>query len=244
MVVVKGFDWNFDELGPFGDFLAGSTVPLFTLVSSIGVILTLRMQQQQMKTQNEETEQNRKVMIEQGKTMALQRFESTFFSMLNLHNEIIKSLFIQVGSEHTVTDRKTFPELLNKLRRIYGTVDMRAYHINRLVDAFVILNRDFEYMFGPYFRNLTSIIQLIDGSDVTDNEKLNYIRIVKAQLTYYELAMLMYYGISDYGDELLPLMQKYRLLENLTEGALIGDGRVDIELFKTFSPSQRRIPVQ
>ena len=51
-LVYKGID--FQKLGPYGDFFAGSTVPVLTLVSFLAIIVTLRQQQDQLELQKKE----------------------------------------------------------------------------------------------------------------------------------------------------------------------------------------------
>ncbi|MBL3644019.1 hypothetical protein JMN23_16825 [Bacillus sp. RHFB] len=51
-LVHKGI--NFQNLGPYGDFFAGSTVPVLTLVSFLAIIVTLKQQQDQLELQKKE----------------------------------------------------------------------------------------------------------------------------------------------------------------------------------------------
>ena len=83
---------------------------------------------------------------------------------------------------------------------------------------------------GHYFRNLYHLFKYVNNCDVLkdtsdifkdkDNEqttknKRRYTSMARAQLSQYELALLFYNGISDYGcEDFKPLIEKYGLLEN------------------------------
>ena len=95
---VKVFKINFSDLGPYGDFIAGSTVPLLTFASFILLAATLITQQIQMNMQREELKLTREEyartneeLDEQNKNLLLQRFEVTFFNILSSHNEVMDS---------------------------------------------------------------------------------------------------------------------------------------------------------
>jgi Putative phage abortive infection protein len=253
ILLVAVLGWNFEDLGPFGDFLAGSTVPLFTLVSSIGVILTLRMQQRQLEMQSQELQnsivemqETRKVMMEQGETMALQRFESTFFNMVSLHNEIVKSLSATEYSRDRMgmgdklrTDREVFPLMLKLLKKKHDNLIINHNITNQPAITQIRLTyedifKEHEAQLGHYFRNLYRIVKFVDEAKIDDKEKRNYIGIIKAQLSSYELAVLLYNGLSEYGVKFLPLMRKYNLMDNLNKD-LLEITIKDFELYETYS---------
>lgn len=52
--LVRQVGWSFDDLGPSGNFIAGTTVPILTFISFLALVITLRVQMQQLKLQSEE----------------------------------------------------------------------------------------------------------------------------------------------------------------------------------------------
>lgn len=58
--VVKKWNHDFTLLGPYGDFFAGTTVPILTFISFLSVIMTLNQQQEQLDIQKNEIEANKK----------------------------------------------------------------------------------------------------------------------------------------------------------------------------------------
>lgn len=77
----------FTNLGVYGDFLGGSTLPFLTLVTIVYVYKTFKLQEEQLRTQKEEMRLTRNTLDEQTKTAQLQRFENTFFIQLKDMNE-------------------------------------------------------------------------------------------------------------------------------------------------------------
>lgn len=77
----------FTNLGVFGDFIGGSTLPFLTLVTIAYVYKTFNLQEEQLKNQKEEMEATRATLDEQTKTAQLQRFENSFFIQLKNLNE-------------------------------------------------------------------------------------------------------------------------------------------------------------
>ncbi|WP_045521345.1 putative phage abortive infection protein [Neobacillus niacini] len=99
VLLVGLFNVNFGDLGPYGDFVAGSTVPFLTFSSFVLLSATLITQQVQLKVQmkelklsREEFEKTNKELDEQNRTLVLQRFENTFFNILSSHNEVMDSI--------------------------------------------------------------------------------------------------------------------------------------------------------
>lgn len=73
------------ELGPIGDWLGGTSTPLLTIAGFLMILASFILQRQQLLSSQKEVH-------EQKYTLGRQRFDSTFFNMVQLHNEIVKSM--------------------------------------------------------------------------------------------------------------------------------------------------------
>lgn len=69
--------------------------------------------------------------------------------------------------------------------------------------------------FGHYFRYLYRIIKVIDDSELPNQQKIKLAKVVRAQLSDYELAILFYNIQSSVGDKFESLCYRYDLLDNL-----------------------------
>ena len=77
---------------------------------------------------------------------------------------------------------------------------------------------------GHYFRNLYHIIQFIERAQVRQSTKVTFVKMLRAQLSNYELLLLAYNGMNDYGAKFYPLIEKYELLKNLNSEHRVPDG--------------------
>ncbi|WP_187322237.1 putative phage abortive infection protein [Serratia marcescens] len=74
---------------------------------------------------------------------------------------------------------------------------------------------------GHYFRFLFNLIKYVDNADINDEEKYRYVKIVRAQLTDYEIVIIFYNALSTMSfEKFKPLIEKYTLLNNLPEDLL------------------------
>lgn len=79
---------EFSELGTVGDWFGGLSGPLIGLSSFVLVFVAFRLQNKQLKSQQDEFER-------QNRSNSLQRFENSFFQLLSFHNEIVQSLWTE-----------------------------------------------------------------------------------------------------------------------------------------------------
>lgn len=90
---------SFGELfGTFGDSF-GALNTLFSGFAFAGIIISIFLQSKELKATREEVQEQKKEFERQTKIFKKQAFENTFFQMLNLHNEIIKSINIVSSSK-------------------------------------------------------------------------------------------------------------------------------------------------
>lgn len=81
-----------------------------------------------------------------------------------------------------------------------------------------ILNRPNQNFMSVYFRNMYNAIKLIDGSDALNSqEKKDYIKILRAQLSNAELYVLFFNLMSRFGKKWIEngYVEKYQLLQNI-----------------------------
>lgn len=236
------FPSDSEKRGQFGDMF-GFIGALFSGLAFAGLIVTMLQQREDLQNQKdeiklqrqdleaqtealrlqkEEIAQTNKELKEQNKTIMLQRFENTFFSMLELQQTIVNELRYElVNVEYKGR---------NVLSVIYKQIKNKAYVDNRLTLEDSIekyLQCYYTYVFNGildhYFRYLYRIIKLVDESQcLTNVEKYNYLCLLRAQLSKDELLMLFYNGLSDYGNEKFkPLIEKYALFKNIRSEFLL-----------------------
>jgi uncharacterized membrane protein YidH (DUF202 family) len=232
-------NFHHQALTDLGTFLAGSTGPLFSLAGLFFIYVAFLGQQLQLKLQRKELQETQRQMRLQEKRTERERFESVFFELLNLHNSIIENIdgpvqvipsVEEIGKVsytpgNTIyTGRRFFERLAKQLRKEFKDYCARSYVMGNereKVDVFYkAFFATYQAQLGHYFRNLYHVVAFIDESAVDERRK--YLKILRAQVSAPELAVLFYNGLGPYGVERFkPLIEKYAFFEQFDLDDLI-----------------------
>lgn len=179
----------------------------------------------------------------QNKNGKIQRFENTFFNMLNLQQQITNNLFYD---EEKIQGRELFSFFWNTLhlrsstnttleniivQNEHGLPEERdnpflsCYGFKKLLETFSENEYDSHNIpsnFDHYFRHLYTIIKFVHNTDfLNPKEKYTYTSIIRATLSPYELIWLYYNCIYGAGKEKFkPLVEEYSLLKNIRRDLL------------------------
>lgn len=239
---------NGNTRGTFGDQF-GAVNALFSGLAFTGLIYTiilqrrdLELQRHDLKLQREELALSRKEMEEQtaefekqNETLRIQRFENTFFSMLNLHQQIVDGLrYDYFEDERTTapvkggftTDRKlvkrevvgrdVFRYLFNDV--LLGEQNGSLYGYRQYLRYCGIEKYDGTLIptyFDHYFRHLYKIIQFVDSQEFSFGEKYRYLSFLRGTLSRYELVWLYYNALCPDFYKFKRLIERYSLLKAL-----------------------------
>jgi len=196
-----------DEMATFGtlgDYFGGVLNPILGFITFSALLFTIHLQLKQ----NEEAKK--------------QYFENRFYNLLNIHNNLIDNL-----NYKNKTQRSSFSELINTIliptaetNPIFNakTSTGSPVAISRTKRKYRNFNKNENGYFGHYFRNLYRILIIIDKSSLDAEDKNDYARIVRAQLSSDELIVLYFNclpAVCDKG-QFRKLVIKYNLLEHLS----------------------------
>lgn len=217
-------EFTVGKSGVFGDSF-GLLTSFFSGLAFAGLIITMLMQKEELELQRKELSLTREELVaqrqeltNQNNTMRQQRFENTFFQMLSLHNEIVRSVEIGSGSKQ-LTGRSAFELLRSDFITNGDGKYLKDAGIDRINEIYLKFHQKNQHRIGHYFRNLYTIIKFVDESDV-ESKKL-YTNIVRAQLSSYELFFLFYNCLSEMGKEKFKrLVEEYALLKNLPDSLI------------------------
>ncbi len=231
----------------FGD-TAGAVNCLFSSLAFAGVIYAILMQRNELELQRDELQHTRDELAGQkeefriqNETLKLQRFENTFFNMLQLQQQITDNIsysYVYKDNEWELQDDDLFPPktACGKGREVFRDAFETAIHTTSkgkrcngmrglLLEEGI---KGFENNFTPtyfdhYFRHLYRIFKFVSTSPlINDADRYQYASIARAQLSRYELVWLFYNGLSENGREKFkPLIEEFALLNNLREDLLV-----------------------
>lgn len=191
---------DFSTLGQLGDLIGGFIGTIFALIATILLIATL----------NTQRESNKKTKL----FLYNQQFENSFISLLNALNEHIKTIEYNIGKREVV-GKKYFQHCHNTITRYFDANINRNDRLNKVIstyEVFYLKNRNY---LGSYYRLLYRIFDLIDDSDLTENRKFHYAKILRATLSESELFLLHYNSLTEQGKNFRILIVKYNILKHL-----------------------------
>lgn len=199
-------------------FVSGLVLPLLTLGSTLLVIANLR-------------------------SNTIQNFSSNFFKLIDQHHKLVDNLASAVTGITTEkkpsVKRDFFDDLANRIARDFqalstgdtGSIDETLAASAEGKTGKELLMNIYDHYFhihlsdlGHYFRNLYHIIRFVERSSLRRNSKTEYVKMLRAQLSNYELLLLAYNGMHEYGSNFHTLLEKYELLKNLNNERRIPAG--------------------
>jgi len=218
-----------NDWAAFGSYIGGVLGPFFAFLSVFALLLTIIYQ--------------RGAQEKQDKALYKQNFESSFFQMLNLYNQIVENIQRQY-SWGTVKGRDALEKFQSIL--IDYLTNPRADTFEKVAVSYNTLYKEYNNILGHYYRNLYMIIKFIDESDLDREDKNSisnrkkYTSIVRAQLSNSEQILLFYNCISERGiEKFYPLMNKYSFFENLDIRLLRPENIVQAYEQKAFGDKMR-----
>lgn len=234
-------DDDFKELNLLGDYYGGTVASIWALAGVFFIYISFLGQKQQllqhsleltytkeeMRLQREETKLQRKELEAQNLTLRQQRFENTFFQLLNLFNTVAEGM--KISGIHA-TGRGCFVELCGSIEnRISENLLKETDKIRLIISAYDELYHAVnKSILSHYFKTFYHLIKFVDQSDIID--KMRYTAIARSQLSHYEQIILCFNGIHNEGKKFKPLIEQYALLHGLHP--------YDIMRFKTYVEQQ------
>ena len=234
IIVLPMFFPDISERGQFGDSF-GAINALFSGLAFAGAIWAILMKKKELARQ-QELENTLEEIKGQKETLQKQNFESSFFQLLDKHNEIVNSMQIQ---EKACSGRECFGYMLREFRDAYDRYkgaeeEFWAGMAKNLDEARQLMlgwaNDKYEQLFdqyqpyvGPYFQHLYSFAKFVDQNDFPKDyeTKKFYTDLIRAQLSRDELGLLFYHGLSNRGAKFKILVEKYALFKDIPSKVLI-----------------------
>lgn len=178
-----------EKKGQFGDSF-GAINSLFSGLALAGIIYTIYLQKKELSLQRKELSDTREEFKIQNKTLSLQRFENTFFHLLELHHQIVNAIDIDIYKNKPISalslksiERKEKIEkdkVTLKGRDVFKySYEQVNYQIKKNEKEFDKVYMDYwpivQTDFGHYFRNLYRIIKLVNEYEFHSHAELDCI---------------------------------------------------------------------
>lgn len=216
-----------NDWGNYGSYLQGTTASLWSLAGFFIILVAFLAQKQQLLRQDVELDEQRRQFQLQHESIKQQKFESSFFQLLNLHNQNVKSMRDVSPFAGAVTGLDCFERWYKSFQQFQLTENVPGGGVGPKegtnIEKYAAFYQSHQGMLGHYFRNLYHVIKFVRTSDI--NNKRRYTTLARAQLSQYELALLYYNGLTPIPPETTnkfkALIEEFGLLENLNRDLLL-----------------------
>ncbi len=240
VIIIWGFSWFFicnlfpatsdssttssywTERGTFGDMF-GAVNSLFSGLALAGVIIAIFLQRKELELQRQELELTRgefkkqtEEFEKQNDNLNIQRFENTFFNMLNMLNEIVKT----VEYKKRAYAKAAFSDHKRDMTvdKTYGDPPIKFTKFANMQKVEIVRECINRWHLEQYFRVIYTTLKFIEESKLVYKDKKRYSNILRAQLSNDELFFLGYNCLIDEG--FIPfkmLLEKYTFLKHLPQ---------------------------
>lgn len=244
----------------FGDMF-GVVNSLFSGLAFGGIIYTILLQREELKAQREELRLTKREFITQNETLRLQRFENTFFNLLNIHNKIVDSLkytyHTPSGERIDSEGRAIFNDAILSLSQTTELLgNAKKYSIEDFNKQSLIykniLNRDNSLSgLTYYFQSLVSILEFVSSTSLLSEkedlfkDKENrefYFQLLSSSQSITEKSIIFYHiafgwqvsQFNDYLSRLRVIEKKFSIYENSNVSFLPTDHNYHMYLLKRF----------
>lgn len=202
---------TWEEMGQRGDLYGGFMNPILSFLAFMGVLYSIYLQRLDLQETQRETQR--------------QQFEATFFQLLAQHDRIVQALDIRSRqSGHISQGRDCFLSYTRNLEQDFREfMTIYNYPIDKAVTtAYNNMWQEKRQDLGHYFRFLYNFLRFVDEAELAtlkgehENPRIKYTRILRAQLSDYELAMIFFNCFNERGHKLKRYVCRYNLLDNLS----------------------------
>ena len=219
-----------EMVSSYGTILSGSIGTILTLVATILLYATYTSQKEELRQTNNIANDQANSLRLQNETIEIQRFENTFFKLLNTltlsiekseDNVIYENLISLTKIQFSKRSDKLYGENLikdrcRKINYVLNVIikksnEMHPLSLQKAKDVFNNLFNKEYFNFEKIFTNLLIILRIIDNLNY--KFKFIYSEIVTAQISSELTNLLLYYSIQlDSQNELVRLLNSYNIL--------------------------------
>ena len=236
--------WPIEEIsvaksGVFGDSF-GALTALFSGLAFAGLLITIFYQREDLGLTKEELRLTRE-------EIKAQHLETTFFHMLRLQQDIVAGIDLQrqiEGGQQETKGRDCFKVFVKRIQRNYQD-ELKANPNN---DEHSLSDAAYESLWiksqsdlGHYFRSLYNVFRYVSEHEFTD--KKQYGSIARAQLSDFELVVLLYNCTNHRGKNFARYAEEFEIFDNIDISLLIKPEHVNLLPKSVFGNNQAALTI-
>jgi Putative phage abortive infection protein len=245
---------TFISLGAWGDFVGGTLNPILTFLTVIGLLVTIHLQQRELRLTRKELTKSSNALEAQNLTTKKQRFENTLFSMIDMLNQIVNEMDLE-RHKRAFSGRDCFSFFFEQLEFVYTQAhygyklnynfgyeiktDNISHDFDRIKKSYDVIYIEYQSDVAHYFRVLYTIFRYVENSEFADGI---YSKILRAQLSNQELLIIFYNNITERGASFAALAERFELYDNLDIKRLLRPEHVDLASRESFGKNPMLLP--
>lgn len=192
---------NTEAVGQYGDFIGGV----------VGTVLSILLLYFTFSLQREDSDNNAQIYQNQI-------LNEEFFHLLDLYRDTLKRFVYKSedddGGEY-YDGKDALTRILEKMYNDYNANCRNAAKRREALNMYISFYSDQYDVASIYFRTLFRICQVIDDSKCEEKTKVGYAKILRAQLTHTELALMRYNAMTSIGANFRAYINKYNLMKHI-----------------------------
>jgi len=182
-----------NTFGLFGDYVGGVLGSTFAFLSFMALLITIHLQHQDLVETRREAKEQKELADDQRKILQLQRFETTFFNMLNQITNIIESYAVgnKKGSDHfnKIVNEITHELIVNETTHELMNTPVKPENIEKHLNDSGLLNKIVDcFNFATHISRILEII--FNQISLEKKEKELYRKILLDFLSVHQLTFL------------------------------------------------------
>ena len=219
--------------GEIGDFLGGTMNPIVAIVTVYLLVRTIELQRQELAETRAEMKEQRKETEKQNGILSLQAFEQSFFSWFASYENAVTEISVTYsrGSAGT-TEVFGRTALKSKLSNVlaYESYAFGQNAKQAAADEIALSAEDHDAFFvdilkrwkesynanidefGTLIETLYGLIQWVDSSEMSQDQKSHYVGIIGSRISHTESRLLVLHAASDGGLKGGRYLHRYSLL--------------------------------
>lgn len=173
---------DFHKIGPLGDWVTGLTAPFLSVAGFLMIYAAFRQQASDTQSAREE--------------FSIQRFESTFFQLIQLYHQHVNSIQQSYA-------QKAKEEFFEAAHRYLKKQISNSQDPEKIQEAYVHFYRKHFNYIDHFVRHILFTLNFVHHNQVfsdlkdADQERERYLGILRAQLSTEELFLLFYHTLCD-----------------------------------------------
>ena len=237
--------WPIQEIsvsksGTFGDSF-GALTALFSGLAFAGLLITIFYQREDLGLTKEELRLTRE-------EIKAQHLETTFFHMLKLQQDIVAAIDLQRqtndGGQQETRGRDCFKVFVRRIKRFHD--DAKKADSDEEMDtlvhqAYQVLWEKSQSDLGHYFRSLYNVFKYVSEHEFSD--KKQYGNIARAQISDFELVILLYNCTSKNGKNFIKYAEEFAIFDNLDPDLLIENKHINLLPIAVYGDNEKALTI-